>query len=72
MSIEYKIIFLYFKRYCTYKEIAEVLDVDLKFVVDTIAIEQSEVMRQSLNLVYYTPREYSGKVKLNQLRKDEL
>jgi hypothetical protein len=71
MSIEFKIIFLYFKKYCTYKEISEVLDVDLKFVVDTIVVEQCEIKRQSLNMIYYTPREYSGKVRLNQIYRDD-
>lgn len=72
MSIEYKILFLYFKKYLTYKEISETLGVEIRFVAETIAVELCETKRQSLNLIYYTPREYSGKVKLNQIPKDEL
>ena len=72
MSIEYKIVFLYFKKYCTFKDISEVLDVDVKFVAEIIAVELSETKRQSLNMIYYTPKEYSGKVKLNHFYKDDL
>jgi len=72
MSIQYKIIFLHFKKYCTFKDISEILNVDIRFVAETIAVELSETKKQSLNMIYYTPREYSGKVKLNQTKKDEL
>jgi hypothetical protein len=72
MSIEYKIIFLYFKKYCTLKEISDILNLNVRFVAETISVELCETKRQSLNMVYYTPREYSGKVKLNQHKKDDL
>lgn len=66
MSIEYKIIFLYFKKDCTYQEISEVLGVEIKFVAETVAVELCETKRQSLNFIYYEPIQYAGKVKLNK------
>ena len=72
MSIEYKIIFLYFRRLCTYQEISEILELDIRFVAEVVAVELCETKRQSLNFIYYIPLEHSGKVKLNQFHKDDL
>jgi hypothetical protein len=72
MSVEYKIIFLYFKKSCTYIEISDILDLDIKFIAKVVAVELCEIERQSLNMLYYTPIEYSDKVKLNQICKNDL
>ena len=58
---EYKMIFLFYKKGCTYNEISELLNIPLLIVSQTIAVEQCEIKKQ----IFQSSAKNNGKVKLN-------
>lgn len=71
MSVAYKIIFLHFKKNCTYSEISDILDVDVKLIAKVIAVELCENERLLFDGIFDTKLIYSGKVKLKKDKKDD-
>jgi DNA-directed RNA polymerase specialized sigma subunit len=61
-SNEYKILFLYFKKQCTFKEISELLNTPILTVSKVVAVEITEIKKQHEQSCFYYE---SGKVKLN-------
>ena len=60
---EYKILFLFYKKKCTFVEIAELLNITLNTVSQVIAIEQVEIKKQRFDETHEPLK--TGKVKLN-------
>jgi hypothetical protein len=64
-SLEYKIIYLYFHKQFTLKEISMILDMPLIDVSKIAAIEDFETKKQKIFNCFVTPNKKNGKIKLN-------
>ncbi len=67
MDTEYKILYLFFKKQCTYAEISMILDVPIIFASKIVAVELCEIKRQKMDLLFFDEdKEQNGcKVKFN-------
>jgi hypothetical protein len=53
MSTEYKILYLFFKKNCTYYEISVILDVPMLYASKIVAVELCEIKRQEMDLISF-------------------